>query len=285
MGLLTITGAPTGLVGVNPNMAFLSTTDSLATLTTAGYLNNQSNFYGFTLNEQSIVLAAYNVLPNGTADTNMFSVSVAANGQITLSASADAIVPDYVEGITPGTAAASKALVLDSGSAISGQLWTAYTNAALLNGGVTAGTSAASKVLSLNASSQLNGVAIAAITQAGTLTTGQWSGVTTVSTTPASGSCAAQFQLTNIAGNIAAITSGDLYLSDVNGVMVAAQTGIAVQANGAIAESTTGRVATFTSTAAGLLGLTLTAAAGTYYIGFRLPSGKIALSSALVVNA
>jgi hypothetical protein len=323
MGVLTINGAPTGMIGNNPNFAWMSTTDDFATITTAGYLNAQQNFYAVPINEQTLMFTAYNVVTNtGSADTDIFSCSVATNGQVTLTPFQSADVPAYVEGITPGTAAASKALVLDSGSAISGQLWTAYTNAALLNGGVTAGTSAASKVLSLsagnllnsvaiaditsagtyvngltagtpaasraltlNASSQLSGVAIAAITQAGTLTTGQWSGVTTVSTTPASGSCAAQFQLINIAGNIGSITAGDLYLSDVNGAMVTAQTSIVVLTNGAIQQTGTGRTAGFTSTAAGLLGLTLTAAAGTYYIAFKLPSGKPAISSALVVNA
>ena len=39
-----------------------------------------------------------------------------------------------------------------------------------------------------------------------------------------------------------------------------------------------------TTTAAGLLGITITASAGSYYVAFILPNGKIAVSSVCTIN-
>ena len=116
--------------------------------------------------------------------------------------------------------------------------------------------------------------------------------VTTTSTTPASGSCAAQFVVKNAAGVAVAVpVCIRAYLTDsATGLThTAAGTSIAVLTNGALttdgATPSVGPHFTLTTTAAGLIGLTVTAAAGTYYIAFVMPNGKLVMSSALVVNS
>lgn len=85
MGILSTTFETAGQVGAHPRRVKIVTTDNLATVTTAGYLNNQSlvpnQFYPtdivdmtYSFNESSGV---------GTYDTFTLSIS---NGQITLSA-------------------------------------------------------------------------------------------------------------------------------------------------------------------------------------------------------
>jgi len=115
--------------------------------------------------------------------------------------------------------------------------------------------------------------------------------VTTASTTPASGSCAAQFVVKDADGVAVTVpVSLEAYLTaSATGLTHdAAGTSIAVLTNGALTvEDATALVGPFfriTTTAAGLIGLTLTSGAGTYYIAFILPNGKLAMSSAIVVN-
>lgn len=79
--------------------------------------------------------------------------------------------------------------------------------------------------------------------------------------------------------------SGLLYASNSTGLAVAGVTGLAVLTNGALTELSVGKVAHVITTAAGLLGVTVTAAAGTYYLSLVLPNGNVITSSALVVNA
>lgn len=110
--------------------------------------------------------------------------------------------------------------------------------------------------------------------------------LTTVSTTPASGSCAVQLALKDVAGNaLARRTGACMFLSDVNGAIVAAVTSLAALTNGTLAQTTTGQVAQISTTSTGLIGVTVTAAAATYYLTIVAPGGYLLTSAAIVVNA
>ena len=252
-----------GQIGVNPRLGRMVTTDSLETITTAGYLNNQNagTQFGTNFLNTDILFVAYDYNDKtGTATTGWFSVSVASNGQVTLSVS-DTDTPEYVQDITPGTSAASKAIVLNSSSEIDGVLFSNIEAAGTFISSVTA------------APAEVN------------LTHLQPASVTTSSTTPASGTCAAQFQLkTAMATNIAAVTPIWLYISTSAGSLTTAASGIAALTNGALTEVVSGAICLCTTNASGQLGITLTASSGTYYVSFVLPDGKVAISSALVVD-
>ena len=116
--------------------------------------------------------------------------------------------------------------------------------------------------------------------------------VTTTSATPASGSNAAQFVVKNAAGVAVAVPvnlRAYLTTSATGLTHNAANTSIAVLTNGALttegATPSVGPFFTLTTTAAGLIGVTVTAAAGTYYIAFIMPNGKLVMSDAIVVDA
>ena len=107
----------------------------------------------------------------------------------------------------------------------------------------------------------------------------------TMATTPASGTCAVQLTIKNSTSSaIGHAVSGIGYLSTVDGLAIAAATGIAVLTNGALTELVTGKLFHFVSTAAGLLGATVTAGAGSYYITLQMPNGKLVTTAAIVVN-
>lgn len=107
----------------------------------------------------------------------------------------------------------------------------------------------------------------------------------TTTATPATGTCGVQFVFKDSAG--VAIThaiSGEAYFSTVTGLAFAPATSAAVLTNGAWLDDVAGTTAKFITTAAGLLGVTVTAAMGSYYLSFQLPNGKILTSSILTVN-
>ena len=109
----------------------------------------------------------------------------------------------------------------------------------------------------------------------------------TTATTPASGSCAVQLVFKDAAGTTMAIpTSGLLYLSEVATGLThdLADTTLAVLTNGALTNIGGAGPSLFTTTAAGLLGLTITAGADSYWIVVVLPSGKLLISDECVVN-
>jgi len=110
----------------------------------------------------------------------------------------------------------------------------------------------------------------------------------TTATTPASGSCAVQLVFKDAAGVTMAIpTSGLLYLSEVATGLTQdlADTSLAVLTNGALTNVGGAGPSLFTTTAAGLLGLTITAAADSYWVVVVLPNGKLLISDECVVNA
>lgn len=108
--------------------------------------------------------------------------------------------------------------------------------------------------------------------------------VTQVST-PATGTNGTQFTFKNTAGaTISHAFSGDAYFSNSTGLALAAVTSGAVLTNGMWQDVAAGKVARYTTTAAGLLGVTTTMTTGSYYITFVLPSGKLVTSTVLTVN-
>lgn len=109
----------------------------------------------------------------------------------------------------------------------------------------------------------------------------------TTSATPATGSCAAQFVFSDASGNVVTSpVSGLLYLSEVStGLAHAlADTSLAVLTNGAITNVGGAGPSLFTTTAAGLLGLTITALADDYYVVFVKPDGSLLISDVCTSN-
>lgn len=110
----------------------------------------------------------------------------------------------------------------------------------------------------------------------------------TTTATPASGSCGVQFVFKDVSGN--ALTSpvaGLLYLSEVSTGLThdLADTTLAVLTNGALTNIGGAGPSLFTTTAAGLLGLTITAAADDYYVIFVKTDGSLLISDVCTVNA
>jgi hypothetical protein len=80
--------------------------------------------------------------------------------------------------------------------------------------------------------------------------------------------------------------SGLLYLSEVATGLEQdlADTTLAVLTNGALTNLGSAGPSLFTTTAVGLLGLTITAGADDYWVVVVLPSGKLLISDKCVVN-
>ena len=109
----------------------------------------------------------------------------------------------------------------------------------------------------------------------------------TTTATPASGSCAVQFVFKDVSGNaLTAPVSGLLYLSEVATGLThnLADTTLAVLTNGALTNLGSAGPSLFTTTAAGLLGLTITAVADDYWVVFVKPDGSLMISSVCTVN-
>lgn len=117
---------------------------------------------------------------------------------------------------------------------------------------------------------------------------GGWASVTTA-TTPASGSCAVQFVFKDAAGVTMAVpVTGTLYLSKVATGLTndLAGTTLAVLTNGALVNVGGAGTSVFTTTAAGLLGLTITnGSADSFWVVFRTPNGQLIISDECVEQA
>ena len=104
---------------------------------------------------------------------------------------------------------------------------------------------------------------------------------------PATGSCTVQFVFKDSSGN--AVTSpvaGMMYLSeDAAGLgHVLADTSLAVLTNGALTNVSGAGPSLFTTTAAGLLGMTITALADDYYVVFVKADGSLLISDVCTSN-
>ena len=110
----------------------------------------------------------------------------------------------------------------------------------------------------------------------------------TTTATPGTGSCGVQFVFKQADGATSITTpfSGFGYICTTDdGLTTKAVTSIAALTNGRVLNiPTVTSLFHFTTTAAGLLGITITASAGSYYVAFILPNGKIAVSSVCTIN-
>jgi len=109
----------------------------------------------------------------------------------------------------------------------------------------------------------------------------------TTTATPASGSCAVQFVFKDVNGNaLTTPVSGLMYLSEVATGLThnLADTSLAVLTNGALTNLGSAGPSLFTTTAAGLLGMTITAAADDYWVVFVKPDGSLLISSVCTVS-
>lgn len=103
--------------------------------------------------------------------------------------------------------------------------------------------------------------------------------------TPASGTNGTQFTFKNAKGEaISTIRSLEAWISDANGAPVTAITSFAALTNGNVDVIVVGKIYNVQCTAAGLLGITFTGSAATRYVTFRLPSGRLLVSGAIVIN-
>lgn len=110
----------------------------------------------------------------------------------------------------------------------------------------------------------------------------------TTSATPASGSCAVQFVFKDANGDaMTEPVAGICYLSESTTGLTQdlADTSLAVLTNGALTNIGGAGPSLFTTTAAGLLGMTITAAADNYYVVFVMPGGKLLISDVCTCNA
>ena len=110
----------------------------------------------------------------------------------------------------------------------------------------------------------------------------------TTSATKASGTCAVQLVFKDAAGVTMAVpTAGMLYISEVaTGLSNDPVDGLAVLTNGALDELVTGGASIYTTSAAGLLGLTIThSGADLFWVVVVLPSGKLLISDQCEVEA
>ena len=105
--------------------------------------------------------------------------------------------------------------------------------------------------------------------------------------TPATGSCAVQFVFKDVFGNaVVAPVTGLLYLSTASNGLThnLATTSFAKLTNGALTNLGSAGPSLFTTTAAGLLGVTITAVTGSYYVVFVKPDGSLLISTICTVN-
>jgi len=110
----------------------------------------------------------------------------------------------------------------------------------------------------------------------------------TTTATPASGSCGVQFVFKDASGDtLTSPVSGLLYLSEVATGLThdLADTTLAVLTNGALTNIGGAGPSLFTTTAAGALGLTITANADDYYVVFVKPDGSLLISDVCTVNS
>lgn len=92
MSVISINTSTTGLVGVAPRIVEMVSTDNLATITTAGYLNRQGQvLQGFSIYPTDEIHVIYSyVASTNSGIFGIFLPTITSNGQITLSQWIDA---------------------------------------------------------------------------------------------------------------------------------------------------------------------------------------------------
>ena len=122
-----------------------------------------------------------------------------------------------------------------------------------------------------------------------------WNSVATTAT-PASGSCGVQFVFADAAGTtMATAVTGMFYISSLSTGLDfnhSNLTGLAVLTNGKVqptwynaGSAYVNAPAMFITTAAGLLGMTITGSQDDYYVVFVHPTGKLVVSDVCTINA
>jgi hypothetical protein len=86
MSIVSFNTTTTGQIGIFPRLCELATTDNLATITTAGYLNrNGQVLQGFAFYPTDVIFVNYSyVVATNSGTFGIFLPSIAGNGQITL---------------------------------------------------------------------------------------------------------------------------------------------------------------------------------------------------------
>lgn len=130
MGISQITTNFTGQEGVNPRLIRMETTDTLSTITTAGYLNNAASTCGVNFKPTDVMFVAYNDGAGGVATAQM-SLDFSATGIITLVlAETSVVLPTTANHIaiftnTSGGISEDVALAINGGSISAGLSGTA----------------------------------------------------------------------------------------------------------------------------------------------------------------
>lgn len=134
MAILDVQKLQVGTVGVNPNIVFIQTNDTIATVLTAGYLNH-AMANGAGLNESSMCLVATKTTPNAVStEVSWFEVSYntsTLNWSLVQSGTPGAVVlPTIANHIatytnTTGTLSESAATAINSGNIQAGLSGTA----------------------------------------------------------------------------------------------------------------------------------------------------------------
>jgi len=100
MGIISITTDVAGQIQVNPRRIKLVTTNDLATITAAGYLNS-ANLQGYQIYPTDFVDCVYNYNSVTNSGTNIVLIPTFSNGIITLNSTQN--VPASSSSATPGT--------------------------------------------------------------------------------------------------------------------------------------------------------------------------------------
>lgn len=108
----------------------------------------------------------------------------------------------------------------------------------------------------------------------------------TTAATPATGTCAVQFQFKNptTGANLTYPISGLCYSSTSTGLAINAITSAATLTNGSILALSATSLWHFITDDTGRVGITLTGDAGSKYITFILPNGKLLTSTVLTIS-
>jgi hypothetical protein len=208
MAILNIQIGSVGLVGVSPVVVYIDTNDTLATVTTAGYLT-QAKAQGFAFTEDMMACVSTRATPNAaTVDVAWLEISISgttvsliptgAPGQVVLPTITNAIV--YATNVT-GTLSTAGANIFNLGNIAAGQSGTAGT------------------LTSFPATAANGSLIIAAVNNVGghtsTVSSVAGLGQNTAYTLPDPGVAAAQFILNNNAGT-QTIATGSLALTAGN---------------------------------------------------------------------
>jgi len=199
MSIVSITTDVPGQIGDEPRRLKIISTDNLATVTAAGYLNS-GNLLGYTINPTDIIDMYYGYNPPATVGTyNVFLPSF-SNGVITLAVSADVLPPSVNSAVLTTTSAGVPTW---KGPLTNGQLVVGSTGASPVAATLTGGTG-------ISVSNGAGSITIASTT---TLPLTVPNGGTGLSTTTAYGLLAGGTTATGNFQNAGTGTSGQMYVS------------------------------------------------------------------------